>query len=99
MSEVKQHQTEGSMWTVLKGRVYNIYPYMKFHPGGMHTIIAVSLLLFTVFIIVRTLSSILPSITISYLLTADMFGSVSCIFLILPELMLMSFTVYRKCRN
>jgi len=35
MSEVKQHQTEGSMWTVLKGRVYNIYPYMKFHPGGM----------------------------------------------------------------
>ncbi|KAL2926114.1 Cytochrome b5 domain-containing protein RLF [Bienertia sinuspersici] len=34
MSEVKQHQTEGAMWTVLKGRVYNIYPYMKFHPGG-----------------------------------------------------------------
>lgn len=35
MNEVKQHQTEDSMWTVLKGRVYNIYPYMKFHPGGM----------------------------------------------------------------
>lgn len=35
MSEVKQHQMEGSMWTVLKGRVYNISPYMKFHPGGM----------------------------------------------------------------
>ncbi|XVE76745.1 hypothetical protein DITRI_Ditri13aG0006000 [Diplodiscus trichospermus] len=34
MSEVKQNQTEGSMWTVLKGRVYNISPYMKFHPGG-----------------------------------------------------------------
>lgn len=34
MSEVKEHQTEGSMWTVLKGRVYNISPYMKFHPGG-----------------------------------------------------------------
>ncbi|KAK6235868.1 hypothetical protein SCA6_011205 [Theobroma cacao] len=33
-SEVKQNQTEGSMWTVLKGRVYNIFPYMKFHPGG-----------------------------------------------------------------
>ncbi|KAK9699488.1 hypothetical protein RND81_08G176900 [Saponaria officinalis] len=33
-SEVKQHQTEGSMWTIFKGRVYNIYPYMKFHPGG-----------------------------------------------------------------
>lgn len=34
LNEVKQHQTEGSMWTVLKGRVYNIAPYMKFHPGG-----------------------------------------------------------------
>lgn len=34
MSEVKEHRTEGSMWTVLKGRVYNISPYMKFHPGG-----------------------------------------------------------------
>lgn len=35
LSEVKQHQTEGSMWTVLRGRVYNIAPYMKFHPGGV----------------------------------------------------------------
>lgn len=34
MAEVKKHQTEGQMWTVLKGRVYNISPYMKFHPGG-----------------------------------------------------------------
>lgn len=35
LNEVKQHQTEGSTWTVLKGRVYNIAPYMKFHPGGV----------------------------------------------------------------
>ncbi|XP_042004119.1 cytochrome b5 domain-containing protein RLF-like [Salvia splendens] len=35
LNEVKQHQSEGSMWTVLKGRVYNIAPYMKFHPGGV----------------------------------------------------------------
>ncbi|KAI3425565.1 Cytochrome b5 heme-binding domain-containing protein [Psidium guajava] len=35
MEEVKQHQLDGSMWTVLKGRVYNISPYMKFHPGGV----------------------------------------------------------------
>lgn len=35
MDEVKKNRTEGSMWTVLKGRVYNISPYMKFHPGGM----------------------------------------------------------------
>ncbi|XP_072975475.1 cytochrome b5 domain-containing protein RLF isoform X1 [Typha angustifolia] len=35
IDEVKQHKTEGSVWTVLKGRVYNISPYMKFHPGGV----------------------------------------------------------------
>ncbi|KAJ7949207.1 Cytochrome b5 domain-containing protein [Quillaja saponaria] len=35
LNEVRQHQTEGSMWTVLKGRVYNLSPYMKFHPGGV----------------------------------------------------------------
>ncbi|KAF2293432.1 hypothetical protein GH714_001793 [Hevea brasiliensis] len=35
MNEVKQHQSEGSMWTVLKGHVYNLSPYMKFHPGGL----------------------------------------------------------------
>ncbi|XP_071720904.1 cytochrome b5 domain-containing protein RLF-like [Rutidosis leptorrhynchoides] len=35
LSEVKQHNTPDSMWTVLKGRVYNITPYMKFHPGGV----------------------------------------------------------------
>ncbi|RWR82807.1 cytochrome b5 domain-containing protein RLF [Cinnamomum micranthum f. kanehirae] len=35
MDEVKQHKTGESIWTVLKGRVYNISPYMKFHPGGV----------------------------------------------------------------
>lgn len=35
MDEVKLHKVEGSIWTVLKGRVYNISPYMKFHPGGV----------------------------------------------------------------
>lgn len=35
MDEVKQHKAEGSIWTVLKGRVYNISPYIKFHPGGV----------------------------------------------------------------
>lgn len=34
MDEIRKHQTDGQMWTVLKGRVYNISPYMKFHPGG-----------------------------------------------------------------
>ncbi|KAL5543341.1 hypothetical protein UlMin_007125 [Ulmus minor] len=38
INEVKQHRSEGSMWTVLKGRVYNITPYMRFHPGGVDMI-------------------------------------------------------------
>ncbi|KAI5341917.1 hypothetical protein L3X38_009792 [Prunus dulcis] len=35
INEVKQHQKGDSMWTVLKGRVYNLSPYMRFHPGGV----------------------------------------------------------------
>ncbi|KAL3380703.1 hypothetical protein AABB24_001058 [Solanum stoloniferum] len=35
IDEVKEHQNAEAMWTVLKGHVYNITPYMKFHPGGM----------------------------------------------------------------
>lgn len=35
INEVKQHQNADAMWTVLKGHVYNIAPYMKFHPGGV----------------------------------------------------------------
>lgn len=39
MNEVKQHQKGDSMWTVLKGRVYNLSPYMRFHPGGTDIIL------------------------------------------------------------
>ncbi|KAL5197820.1 hypothetical protein ABZP36_001332 [Zizania latifolia] len=35
LEEVKHHKTGECIWTVLKGRVYNIAPYMKFHPGGV----------------------------------------------------------------
>ncbi|KAJ1400279.1 Cytochrome b5-like heme/steroid binding domain [Sesbania bispinosa] len=42
IDEVRKNQTEGQMWTVLKGRVYNISPYMKFHPGGL--VVALSLI-------------------------------------------------------
>eukprot|EP00250_Pteridium_aquilinum_P034367 c7492_g1_i1 orf=276-1010(-) len=34
-AEVKQHRSEDDAWTVLKGRVYNITPYLNFHPGGL----------------------------------------------------------------
>eukprot|EP00249_Psilotum_nudum_P015377 c25294_g1_i1 orf=597-1196(-) len=34
MEEVKKHQSEEDAWTVLRGHIYNISPYLKFHPGG-----------------------------------------------------------------
>ncbi|CAM6030789.1 unnamed protein product [Sphagnum balticum] len=34
IAEVKQHCTEEDAWTVLRGHVYNISPYIRFHPGG-----------------------------------------------------------------
>ncbi|BDA44056.1 Cytochrome b5 reductase 4 [Coccomyxa sp. Obi] len=35
MEEVKQHRTVDDAWTVLRGKVYNISPYIRFHPGGV----------------------------------------------------------------
>lgn len=32
--EVKQHNTIEDGWTILHGKVYNISPYLRFHPGG-----------------------------------------------------------------
>lgn len=34
MSEVRQHRKADDAWTVVRGKVYDITPYMKFHPGG-----------------------------------------------------------------
>ncbi|POM61753.1 Nitrate reductase [Phytophthora palmivora] len=35
MEEVSRHNTEEDCWSVLDGRVYNMTPYLKFHPGGV----------------------------------------------------------------
>ncbi|CAO1621295.1 unnamed protein product [Sympodiomycopsis kandeliae] len=34
LSEVKKHKNRESAWTVLNGMVYNMTPYLEFHPGG-----------------------------------------------------------------
>mmetsp|Transcript_8893 Transcript_8893/g.12233 ORF Transcript_8893/g.12233 Transcript_8893/m.12233 type:complete len:177 (-) Transcript_8893:59-589(-) len=35
LSEVKKHKTEEDCWMVVRGKVYNVTPYLKFHPGGV----------------------------------------------------------------
>ena len=32
--EVATHNTAEDCWTVLRGKVYNLTPYVNFHPGG-----------------------------------------------------------------
>ena len=32
MNEIKKRSEEGYLWTVFKGRVYNISPYIRFYP-------------------------------------------------------------------
>lgn len=34
MEEVRQHNKNHDGWIVLRGRVYNIGPYLPYHPGG-----------------------------------------------------------------
>jgi cytochrome-b5 reductase len=40
MEEVKAHKSRDDAWMVLSGRVYNITPYMPFHPGGADILMA-----------------------------------------------------------
>lgn len=35
---LKQHNSKDDCWTALKGKVYNITPYVRFHPGGVQEI-------------------------------------------------------------
>ncbi|XP_056142107.1 cytochrome b5 reductase 4 [Lampris incognitus] len=32
--ELKKHNTRGDCWTCIRGMVYNVTPYMDYHPGG-----------------------------------------------------------------
>lgn len=35
MAEVKKHSTRTDAWTALNNTVYDITPYLEYHPGGI----------------------------------------------------------------
>lgn len=39
-SELASHNKPDDAWIVFNGRVYNITPYLAFHPGGAHPFIS-----------------------------------------------------------
>mmetsp|Transcript_20739 Transcript_20739/g.65221 ORF Transcript_20739/g.65221 Transcript_20739/m.65221 type:complete len:132 (-) Transcript_20739:25-420(-) len=39
MDEVAKHSTEYDGWTVFDGRVYNLTPYLHYHPGGVDVLL------------------------------------------------------------
>ncbi|BEI84634.1 hypothetical protein CcaverHIS002_0500350 [Cutaneotrichosporon cavernicola] len=42
MEELKKHKTEDDAWSAFNGVVYNITPYLNFHPGGVDELMRVA---------------------------------------------------------
>ncbi|PRW33296.1 cytochrome b5 domain-containing RLF-like [Chlorella sorokiniana] len=42
MEEVAQHASKDDCWTVLRGKVYNITHYLRFHPGGVPLLLKIA---------------------------------------------------------
>jgi hypothetical protein len=40
LGEVRTHRQRGDAWTVVRGMVFNITPYLEYHPGGLDMIMA-----------------------------------------------------------
>lgn len=42
LAEVAAHNSKEDSWMVLRGRVYNVGPYLRFHPGGGNVMMKVA---------------------------------------------------------
>eukprot|EP00271_Cylindrocystis_brebissonii_P002545 TRINITY_DN13239_c0_g1_i2.p1 TRINITY_DN13239_c0_g1~~TRINITY_DN13239_c0_g1_i2.p1 ORF type:complete len:189 (-),score=35.20 TRINITY_DN13239_c0_g1_i2:930-1496(-) len=42
IAEVREHKSGEAIWTILFGNVYNISPYLKYHPGGVEILMKVA---------------------------------------------------------
>ena len=41
-SQLKQHNRLDDAWTAIQGKVYNMTPYLKFHPGGVDQLMRIA---------------------------------------------------------
>ena len=42
LKDIKNHNTKEDCWTAIMGRVYDITPYLNFHPGGVPMLLSVA---------------------------------------------------------
>ncbi|KAI8070055.1 cytochrome b5-like heme/steroid binding domain-containing protein [Gongronella butleri] len=42
LEDLKEHKSLEDAWTAIHGKIYNITPYMKFHPGGVKDLLRVA---------------------------------------------------------
>ena len=42
MSEIAEHKARDDAWSVFNGKVYNITPYLHYHPGGVAELMRVA---------------------------------------------------------
>ncbi|EIW67529.1 hypothetical protein TREMEDRAFT_18995, partial [Tremella mesenterica DSM 1558] len=42
MDELKSHNKRDDAWSIFNGKVYNITPYLSFHPGGEEELMRVA---------------------------------------------------------
>ncbi|ORZ08094.1 cytochrome b5-like heme/steroid binding domain-containing protein [Absidia repens] len=42
LEDLKQHRSMDDAWTAIQGKIYNLTPYMHFHPGGVKDLMRVA---------------------------------------------------------
>ncbi|KAI9278998.1 cytochrome b5-like heme/steroid binding domain-containing protein [Phascolomyces articulosus] len=42
LEDLKQHKSPDDAWTAIQGKVYNMTPYLKFHPGGVKDLMRIA---------------------------------------------------------
>ncbi|CAO3646103.1 unnamed protein product [Cunninghamella echinulata] len=42
LDDLKQHNTQNDAWTAIQGKVYNMTPYINFHPGGVKDLMRIA---------------------------------------------------------